>query len=143
MVVEVERSYQIDAPIDAIWELISDPANRARAISVVDQFEQQDDVMVWHLRLPIPFVRSTISVRTRDVERDPPRYVRFVGKSKVMEVTGEHELTEADGITTVSNKFIVDGKVPGVETFFQRNIDGEIDRIKQLLLDSIDEASEV
>lgn len=138
MVVEVERTYRVEAPIEAVWEQIADPAVRAAAISVVDRFEQRDEVTVWHIQLPIPFVSSTIPVRTWDVEVDPPRYVKFVGESRVMEVTGEHELTEDAGMTSVRNKFVVDGKVPTVETFFKRNFDAEIERMKQHVLDGLD-----
>lgn len=143
MVVEVERSYQVEAPIEAVWELLADPATRAAAISVVDGFEQQGETTVWQLRLPLPFIRQTIPVRTWDVKRDEPHFVRFVGESRVMEVTGEHELSAADGITTVRNRFVVDGKVPGVERFFKRHIDDEIERLKQHVLDTIDGSERV
>lgn len=137
MVVDVERTYWVEAPIDEVWAVIADPASRATALSVVDRFETQGDVTIWHLKLPIPLLGGTVAVRTWDVERDPPRFVRFVGESRVMEVTGEHELTaEGDG-TTVHNRFVVDGSLPGVERYFKRHIDGELTRIKRLVIDSV------
>lgn len=141
MTVEIERSYRVEAPIEAVWELLSDPATRARAISVVDRFEEREGETVWHLRLPIPLVRRTIPVRTWDVERDPPRYVRFAGESSIMAVTGEHELTADDGATTVRNRFVVDGTVPGVEGFFKRSIDDELERIRRYVLDALGETT--
>lgn len=136
MVVDVERTYRVDAPIEAVWEVLSDPTIRAESISVVDRYTRHGDVTVWHLSLPLPLM-GTISVRTWDVERDPPRFVRFVGESSIMDVTGEHELTEDDGITTVRNRFRVDGSLPGVESFFTRHIDDEINRIKAVVEASI------
>lgn len=130
MAVEVERTYRVEAPIEAVWEVIADPATRASALRVVERFEARGDSMVWHLRLPIPLVRRTVEVRTRDIERDPPRFVRFVGESRIMDVDGEHELTSDNGETIVRNRFTVDGSLPGVERYFTHNIDGELDRIR-------------
>ena len=147
MTVEVERAFDIDGPIETVWELLSNDETRAETISVVDSYDLRkhaDDVrVVWHLNLPIPLVSSTIEVRTREVERDPPHYVKFVGQSKVMTVTGEHELTETEEGCHVVNRFVVDGKVPGVETFFERNIDAEIDNFRDAILDHVHDVEEV
>lgn len=141
MTVEVERAFDVEAPITAVWEILSDEEARAKTISVVQSYDLRSggehSEVVWHLSLPIPVVRSTIAVRTRDVERDPPRYVKFAGTSKVMTVTGEHELRETDTGCHVVNRFIVDGKVPGVERFFERNIDGEMENFRESILDSL------
>lgn len=126
MTTVVERSFRVDAPPEAIWELIADPTLRASAISVVDSYEQVGDEMRWYLRMPIRAIPGTVTVRTRDVEREPPRFVRFVGTSRIMDVEGEHEITETDDGSVVRNKFTVEGKFPGVERFFERNIDDEI-----------------
>ncbi len=141
MTVEVERAFEVNAPIDDVWALLSNEETRAQTIGVVDSYElrpeSEHNEVIWHLSLPIPVIRSTVAVRTRDVERDPPRYVKFVGSSKVMTVTGEHELTETESGCRVVNRFVVDGKVPGVERFFKRNIDSQIENFRQTILDSI------
>lgn len=133
MTVRVERSFAIDASPDAVWEFIADPAQRARAISVVDRFERRGDTTIWHIALPIPLLGATIRVRTKDVERDEPRYVKFTGTSSAFSVTGEHTITAADDGSTVRNVFYVDGKAPGVERFFERNFAGEITNLQQAL----------
>lgn len=147
MTVEVERAFDVDAPIEAVWDLLSNDETRAQTISVVEEYELRDrgnrSEVIWSLSLPIPLVSSTIAVRTRDVERDPPNYVKFVGKSKVMTVTGEHELSETDSGCHVINRFIVDGKVPGVEKFFERNIDDEIENFRLAILDHVRDIEEV
>ena len=33
------------------------------------------------------------------------------------------------------NRFVVDGKLPGVERFFERRIDDEIENIRQLVVE--------
>jgi len=138
MTVRVERTFELDAPPDAVWAFIADPAKRATAISVVDTFEVDGDDATWHVRLPIPMVRATVPVETRDVERREGEFVKFVGTSSVFSVTGEHELepTESGG-TRLTNRFVVDGRVPGVESFFARNLDDELDNLEAALTDAV------
>lgn len=133
MAVEVERSFDVGVPMEEVWDILSDPENRAKAISFVKSYEIDDDEATWHVKLPIPFINRTVTVRTEDIERDPPRLVKFIGRSKVMNVTGEHELTETDDGCRVRNRFVVEGKVPGVERFFKRNIDTEIRNLLRMV----------
>ena len=139
MTVRVERVVDLSAPRDAVWAFISDPEKRARPISVVSDFERIDDHRaVWHLKLPIPVINRTIRVETEDKEFTPPAYVEFVGNSKVMRVVGEHKLEELPNGTRLTNRFIVDGKLPGVERFFKRNMDAEFDNLEQAIYDDLD-----
>ena len=129
MTVRVERTFAFPVPPERVWAFIVDPELRAQPISVVDRFELDDEdgrKATWHVELPIPVIRQTIAVRTRDVERREPEYVRFVGRSKVMTVTGEHEIRPTDEGCELTNRFIVEGKLPGVERFFKRNLDAEL-----------------
>lgn len=134
MTTRVERSFEIDVPPARVWEFIADPEKRAKAISVVAGWREDGENFVWDVSLPIPFVRQTVSVRTRDVDRVEGERVKFEGNSSVMRVVGEHELTPlSDGGTLVVNRFVVDGKLPGVERFFKRNLDSELDNLEQSL----------
>ncbi len=133
MTARVERTFEVDGPREAVWEFIADPGNRADAISVVDRWETDGDETVWHLQLPIPLVDRTIAVRTRDTAREPPERVSFSGRSAVMAVTGEHRLEPTDGGTRVTNVFAVDGRLPGVERFFRRNLDDELENLRRAL----------
>ncbi|WP_436934082.1 CoxG family protein [Halovenus marina] len=138
MVVRVERIVDVPAPREDVWEFIADPESRARAISVVEDFEVIDDThAVWHLSLPIPVVRKTIRVETEEKRRDPPRSVEFVGTSKVMRVVGEHELEATENGTRLTNRFVVEGKLPGVERFFKRNMGAEFDNLERALEESL------
>ncbi len=145
MTVKVERAFDVDAPIAEVWDVLTDETIRAETISVVKEFELRPDTdneVIWYLSLPIPLVDSTIAVRTRDVDRDPPRYVRFAGTSKVMTVTGEHTLSETESGSHVVNRFVVDGKLPGIERFFKRNIDTEIENFRRAIVDRVDTVEE-
>jgi len=139
MTVRVERSFELPVGRERIWEFISDPGRRAGAISVVSEYEVHDDgSATWHLDLPIPVVNTTVAVETEDEEVRPPEYVRFVGRSTVMNVVGEHELVELEDGTRVVNTFVVDGRLPGVERFFRRNLDAELDNLEQALVDDFE-----
>lgn len=134
MTVRVERTFDLDASPEAVWAFISDPRKRAEPISVVEEFEVTGErTATWHVSLPIPLISRTARVETRDTDVEPPEYVRFVGRSKVMRVVGEHELTPHDGGTRLTNRFTVDGKLPGVEKYFKRNLDGELDNLERAL----------
>ncbi|PSQ49066.1 polyketide cyclase [Halobacteriales archaeon SW_12_67_38] len=132
MTVRVERTFELEASPERVWEFIADPAKRARPISVVESFGVHDDThATWHISLPIPLVSRTIAVETEDTVREPPEHVEFVGRSRVMRVVGEHDLEATeDGGTRLRNRFTVEGKMPGVERFFKRNLDGELDNLE-------------
>jgi carbon monoxide dehydrogenase subunit G len=134
MTVRVERSFELPVARERVWAFIADPTCRASAISVVNEYTVHDDgTATWHLDLPIPLVDRTITVETRDETVTEPEYVKFSGRSKVMHVVGEHELVETDGGTEVVNRFVVDGRLPGVERFFQRNLDEELTNLETAL----------
>lgn len=141
MTVRVERTFEFDAPKDRVWEFISVPEKRAGAISVVERYEVDPNdprKATWHVSLPIPFVSSTIAVETEDVVRDPPRYVKFVGRSRAMRVTGEHTIEETGSGSRLHNEFVVDGQLPGVEKFFTRNLDRELDNLEAALREELE-----
>lgn len=133
MTVRVERTFDISVEPERVWEFIADPAKRAGAISVVEDFDiHGDGRATWHLSLPIRLL-GTISVETEEIERDPPESVKFVGRSRVLDVTGEHRLEPTVKGTRLVNRFTVDGHFPGVERFFERNIDREFTNLKEAL----------
>jgi len=86
-------------------------------------------------------VNRTITVETKDVERRQNEYVKFTGKSKVMRVSGEHRLEAVDGGTRLTNTFVVDGRLPGVERFFKRNLDRELSNLEDALRAALEDGS--
>lgn len=141
MTVRVQRTFEVTLPIETVWDLLSDPENRARAISVVERYEVDDEDATratWYLSLPVPAISSALAVRTRDLERDPPTYVKFEGRSRVMNVIGEHRLTAIDDGTRIDNRFVVESRVPGLERFFKRNLDNELENIKRMVEEHTD-----
>jgi carbon monoxide dehydrogenase subunit G len=134
MTVRVERTVDLSVPLEEVWDFISDPENRAKPISVVTDFTVDGpESATWHIKLPIPVLDRTITVETREEEVTPREYVKFVGKSSVLRVVGEHELEPTDDGTRLTSRFIVDGRLPGVERFFKRNMDRELDNLEQAL----------
>ncbi len=140
MTVRVERTFTFDAPAEQVWEFIADPAKRAEAISVVESYEitgEDGREAVWQVSLPIPGIGATVAVETEDVERDPPEYVEFVGKSKALRVTGRHTIDSDGETTTLRNEFVVDGRLPGVERFFKKNFEAELDNLEAALREEL------
>ena len=138
MTVRVERVFELPAPPEEVWAFIADPEKRARSISVVEDFETTGDrTATWQVRLPIPRMKKTITVETEDVQRDEPTYVKFVGRSKGMDVQGEHTLEETEDGTRLTNRFVVDGKLPGVETYFRRKLDGELANLEAAIREDL------
>lgn len=140
MTVRVQRTFTFDAPAEEVWAFISDPQKRAEAISVVESYEVTDEASgaaTWHVSLPIPGIGATVAIETKDVKRDPPNSVEFVGKSKALRVTGTHTI-ETDGeSTTLHNEFVVDGRLPGVERFFKKNFENELDNLEAALREDL------
>jgi carbon monoxide dehydrogenase subunit G len=137
MTVTVERTFSFAAPPEDVWAFISDAGRRAEAISVVESYDvdrdEDGDRATWQVSLPIPVISRTAAVKTRDVDRRAGEYVKFVGRSKVMRVVGEHEVVPtAEGCELV-NRFRVEGKLPGVERYFKKNLDGELDNLEAAL----------
>lgn len=138
MTVRVERVFELDAPPSTVWDFIADPEKRARPISVVERFEVTGDRTArWHVRLPIPFFDRTIPIDTEELERDEPRFVSFIGRSTALTVRGEHELEPTESGTRLRNRFVVDGKIPGVERFFERQFDSELDNLETAIEEAL------
>ena len=134
MTTRVERTFEIPLPCERVWEFIADPEKRANAISVVTRFELEKtngDRATWYIALPI--LGAEVPVRTRDVAREPPHYVKFVGRSTAMRVTGEHRLAETENGCRLSNQFVVEGRFPGVERYFRKNLDRELTNLEAAL----------
>jgi carbon monoxide dehydrogenase subunit G len=138
MTARVERVFEIPAPTEEVWTVLADPEKRARPISVVESFETTGDrTAVWHVSLPVPGLNRTIRVETEDVEIDAPTYVRFVGRSKAMNVQGEHSLEATETGTRITNRFTVDGRLPGVERYFKRKLDDELANLEAAIKEEL------
>ncbi|WP_049936092.1 SRPBCC family protein [Haloplanus natans] len=133
MTVRVRRAFEFEAPAERVWEFISDPGKRADAISVVRDYEVDGNAATWQIDLQLPLVDRTATVETEDIEREEPRYVKFVGKSSVMRVTGEHRIEDTEMGCRLHNEFVVDGRLPGVERFFKKRLDTELDNLESAL----------
>ena len=133
MTVRVRRTFEFEAPSERVWEFISDPGKRAGAISVVRDYEVDGNAATWQIDLQLPLVDRTATVETEDIDREEPRYVKFVGKSKVMRVTGEHRIEDTETGCRLHNEFVVDGRLPGVERFFKKRLDTELTNLESAL----------
>ncbi len=139
MTVRVERVFDIPAPRPAVWAFLADPENRANAISVVKGYEKTGELTAtWQVTLPIPHLSKTVTVETEDIDRDEPSYVQFRGESTAMNVEGEHILEEINTGTRLTNRFHVEGRLPGVETYFKRKLDDELKNLEQAMREALE-----
>ncbi|WP_135661755.1 CoxG family protein [Halorhabdus rudnickae] len=139
MAIRLERVIDVSAPPEDVWTFISDPEQRARHISVVEDFSiDGDGSATWHLSLPIPILDRTIAVETEDVEVRSPEHVKFVGRSRAMRVVGEQDLAETETGTRLTNRFTVEGRIPGIERFFKKNLEDEFDNLEAGLREFLD-----
>lgn len=140
MTVRVRRTFEFDAPPEGVWEFIADPASRAEAISVVDSYEANDDgTMTWHVRLPVPGISATVAVETEETRKDPPELVEFVGRSRALRVTGKHTVESTETGSRLRNEFVVDGRIPGVERYFKKNLDEELGNLERALRNALEQ----
>jgi hypothetical protein len=54
-----------------------------------------------------------------------------------MRVVGEHTVEPSEDGCRLVNEFVVDGKLPGVERFFRRELDSELDNLEAALRDAL------
>jgi len=141
MAIRLEQVIDVPAAPEAVWEFIADHEQRAHHISVVEDFSVNDnrEKATWHLALPIPVIDRTIEVRTENVEVDEPNYVKFIGRSRAMRVVGEHKLRATETGTELTNRFTVEGRIPGIERFFKKNLEAEFDNLEAGLEEFLDE----
>lgn len=135
---EVERTAELGAAPHEVWELISDPAERAGAISFVKDYEVRNDEATWHVELPIPLLRPRIDLETRDVEKDPLRYVKLIGRSRLLELTGEHWLEPIEGGTRLTVRVRAEAGAPLVEKFMRKKLEDEVDDLLDTLRRRLD-----
>ena len=139
MTVRVQRTFEFDAPPEAVWSFIADPASRAEAISVIDSYEANDDgTMTWRVRLPIPGINATVPVETEETRKEPPDLVEFVGRSNALRVTGKHTVEATETGSLLRNEFVVNGRLPGVERYFKKNLDDELDNLERSLREALE-----
>lgn len=131
MSLRLEHVIEVSATPEEVWQFIADPEQRAKYISVVKDYTIEDDrSATWEISLPIPVIDSTVTVETEDVERRDPEFVKFVGRSRAVRVVGEHELTPTETGTRLTNTFTVEGRIPGVERFFKKNLEAEFENLE-------------
>lgn len=134
MTTRAQRTVEIAAPPRDIWSFLSDPEKRANSLSVIEEFELKDEThATWYLSVPIPVIDETVIIETEDTTRNPVEYIEFVGRSRLLNVIGEHELEPTDGGTRLDNRFTVEGEAPGIEEYFEQQLDNEFDNFETAL----------
>lgn len=139
----VERVVTVPATREAVWALVADPETRARTIGVVDSYDIHDDNRsVWHVDNPLLPGGATLAIEISEQRRDRPEVVEYEGTSKAFDLTGRHELVTVDGGCQVTSEFDVDQHIPGVEEYFQEQLDAELRRLEQAIFEATGQTQE-
>lgn len=141
MVVSTEQTFEVAASPDRVWGFMADPEHRARSISVITDFDRVDERRTtWYLSIPVPSLNKTITVETKDTLRDSPSRLEFVGRSDAGRIEGEHEFTATENGTSVANQLMINGNVPGIETFFENHLNEEIDNLETAIRSELEDS---
>ena len=139
MTERVTRVFELAVPPADVWAFISNAAPGGEPNSVSSDFAITGPrTLTWQISVPDPLHSATIPVETEDTTVEEPTYVEFVGSSRAMRVIGEHELETTEEGTRLTNRFTVDGRLPGVESYFASNLDGELDNLEAAINDAYD-----
>jgi carbon monoxide dehydrogenase subunit G len=142
MTTRAQRTVEIAASPRDVWTFLSDTKKRADAISVIEEVELNDEThATWYLSLPIPAIDETIAIETEDTIRDSVEYIKFVGRSRLVRVVGEHDLEPTDRGTCLSNRLTVEGEAPGIERYFEQQLDKEFDNLETALQNDLTDNS--
>jgi carbon monoxide dehydrogenase subunit G len=78
---KIAGSYQLEAPIEAVWPRIFDPQSLMNLIPGCQQIEQiTPDEYRGHIRVGIAAVSGAYQTYVKVIQRDPPHHCRFAGE---------------------------------------------------------------
>jgi carbon monoxide dehydrogenase subunit G len=102
--VKVEGTKTFEAPREAVWEVLNDPARMAKTMPGVQGFEVQDDKH-WRANVVIPLGLGGLkmSINFEKTEERKPDYARLhakgTGVGAMLSMDTQFELSESGGAT--------------------------------------------
>lgn len=131
----IRREIEVDVSRAEVWAFLSCHRRKAAVIDQVAEVDVQGDDAEWRVRIPLPAVRSHVRVRTRDLAKEAPRFVRFSASAPMVQLTGEHELEELGAQRCrVISRFWIDTQVPGLKQAFRHQLDRLLPRLLSALV---------
>ena len=136
-----ERSFS--APRPAVWRVLNDPAQMAKAIPGVESFDVQDELH-WRANVKIPLGLGVLGM-TMDMEKTDEREPEFArlaikgnGVGAILSMSTAFNLSEADGGTHMA--WEADVRIAGpVGSMGQRVLQPIVNQQVQHVLTAIDE----
>ena len=110
---EGKVAFDVKAPVERVWSLLSDLRQVGRCVPGVESVELLDDKRArWDLKVKIGPLSQTMKVTTETLEQVPLRRGRFRGEADMLDLTGTIELASEGGVTKVVYTMAVTAKGP-------------------------------
>ena len=82
---KIEETFAVPAPVEQVWDFITDPRKMASCLPSVQSVEVLDDrhyeVVV---KQKVGFISATFKIQTEVLEKQPPNRIVFVNKGKTI-----------------------------------------------------------
>jgi len=129
-VLKIAGSYQLEAPIEAVWPRIFDPQSLMSLIPGCQQLEQiTPDEYRGHIRVGIAAVSGAYQTYVKVIQRDPPHQCRFAG-----EVSGPTGIVQGDVSFTLKE---VAGRNSQIDYQAQALITGALAQLNSRFIEGI------
>jgi carbon monoxide dehydrogenase subunit G len=141
--VNVSGERRFDAPRDAVWKVLNDPASMAKTMPGVESFDVHDDLR-WtaNVKIPLGLGGLRMKVDMEKVEERAPEHAALSIKGKgvgaMMSMQTSFDLSDADGAGTLM-KWAADVKIAGpVGSMGQRVLQPIVNQQVQHVLGALD-----
>ena len=141
MNVSGERTF--DAPRDAVWKVLNDPASMAKTMPGVESFDIHDDKR-WtaNVKIPLGLGGLKMKVDMEKIEEQAPEHaalnIKGKGVGAMLSMRTSFDLSEADGAGTLM-KWAADVKIAGpVGSMGQRVIQPIVNQQVSHVLSALD-----
>ncbi len=141
MIVSGERTF--NAPRDAVWKVLNDPASMAKTMPGVESFDVHDDKR-WtaNVKIPLGLGGLKMKVDMEKIEEREPEHaalnIKGKGVGAMMSMQTSFDLSETDGAATLM-KWAADVKIAGpVGSMGQRVIQPIVNQQVSHVLSALD-----
>ncbi|OGS48740.1 MAG: hypothetical protein A3K68_03880 [Euryarchaeota archaeon RBG_16_68_13] len=106
-------SFEVGAPVNRVWDFLSDMRKIGQCIPGVESIEIHDERRAtWHLKVKLGPLSQQIRVETESLEKVPPSRAKFIGRADNMNMTGTIVLEPRGEGTAVTYTMNVETKGP-------------------------------
>jgi carbon monoxide dehydrogenase subunit G len=98
---ESQIEFEVKAPIESVWDLLSDPKMSTHCIPGLLACEiTGPNTNLWVMEFRIGPIIKRVEMHSKNFEIDPPYHGKWVGKAKGIRMSGEVDLKESTNSST-------------------------------------------